>query len=303
MLLFPRCIRYRGRCCRRAGQRRCQTSDGACVLVATSMSIASASGSPAPSKSTRVFVCEIPEFSSSSTSSKILHANVEASTPLAFYTFSCFRCSLPHFARRQFLWISTPPSTWNQQNHHSKALTPSAIRRPVVTMHHDPVPTFGRYSAADRAPLALSILLFASTVKKAVVGRNSTVVCTLVVQCWSFGKPHLVQKRHRSSNCGAYVEPRTVTSICCARCNFGRSTHRSLPRFAVRSFLGPTRTASRCGIGPHGLSVSPRRLRVRHLLRRTHPLDFLLEQHAFDFRPLIGDHNLHRRVWTKLGVM
>ena len=52
------------------------------------------------------------------------------------------------------------------------------------------------------------------------------------------------------------------------------------------------------GFVPLGWSVFPRRLRVRYLLKQTYHIDLLLD-HAFDFRPLNGDHNLQRRAWTK----
>ena len=49
------------------------------------------------------------------------------------------------------------------------------------------------------------------------------------------------------------------------------------------------------GMEPLGWPVFSGRLRVRYVLKDSHPFELLFE-HALEFRPLIGNDNLHQRV-------
>ena len=154
------------------------------------------------------------------------------------------------------------------------------------------LPTVGRYPASARAALARAILLFASNLKKAVVGATRQSGA-LAIQCWSFGNLACFQRvtvrltaRHTWCNVKYHL---TQTATRAVTVSIVRDATLDDQLVVLRlclwfeTFSGQLVLLLDGGTVPLGWSVSPSCFRVRHLLKHILSLDLLLEHTLDDF--------------------
>ena len=221
------------------------------------------------SRSTRIFVCKIPVLSQDP------HANVEA----AFVTL--------RVARRQTQQMRSqhcPTNGTAHKNHHTKALSPSVIRNARCTITPSPTLVGIQRTCSIRSRNPVVRIQFGE-------GRRAAArLCTMVVQCWFFGNLACVQHPPLRA------EPRKVV-VSIVR-DAALDDQLTVLRLCLwfGAFSGQLILLLDGFIVPLGWPVFPGRLRVRYMLKDTRPFDH-------EFRPLIGDHNLHRPVRGKPGFI
>ena len=128
-------------------------------------------------------MCQIPIFSSSPTSLKIL-TQVTKHRPHCLSASPSCRTSR-HVARRKFQKMRPqhrPTRGAAHQNHHS-----SLRFKAVVTMYHDRFTNCWSISGNRTRRTRPCNSVVRVLLEESCGGRHSTVVCALTIQCWSFG--------------------------------------------------------------------------------------------------------------------